>query len=103
MEDNTIFGIIQQTLAILEKEVGLAKSTLLASFDINNISQIESEHVQMFLSDVSPSRAKSMDDIFGALRNLNRYVNGYGLSGFPYAGLLTAPRAREGKIYPCMP
>ena len=28
MEDNTIFGIIQQTLAILEKEVGLAKSTL---------------------------------------------------------------------------
>lgn len=218
MEDNTIFGIIQQTLAILEKEVGLAKSTLdvvasrsfkpiseffkekqevyysadllneldqryqenlktgansrnvynlrtrgtrilrevyetgnfvwkgpvsksipvlpesfewiingladavrmemrsrdtlyivrrflllLASFDINNISQIESEHVQMFLSDVSQSRAKSMDDVVGALRKLNRYLTGSGLSGLPYAGLLMAPRAREGKIYPCMP
>lgn len=76
---------------------------LLASFDINKISQIESEHVQMFLSDVSQSRSKSMDDVVGALRKFNRYLIGAGLSGLPYAGLLMAPRAREGKIYPCMP
>lgn len=58
----------------------------------------------MFLSDVSQSRAKSMDDdVVGALRKLNRYLTGSGLSGLPYAGLLMAPRARERKIYPCMP
>jgi len=73
---------------------------LLANFDINNISQIESEHVQMFLSDISQSRAKSMDDVVGALRKLNRYLTGLGLSGLPYSGLLMAPRARERKIYP---
>lgn len=76
---------------------------LLTSFDINNISQIEPEHVQMFLSDVSQSRTKSMDDVVGALRKLDRYLTGSGLSGLPYAGLLMAPRARERKIYPCMP
>jgi integrase len=44
-----------------------------------------------------------MDDVIGALRKLDRYLVSYGMLGLPYAGLLMAPRARERKVYPCMP
>jgi len=76
---------------------------LLSDLGINCISQIKAEHVQMFLSDISQSRAKSMDEVVNSLRKLDHYLTGSGASGLPYAGLLMAPRARERKIYPCMP
>ena len=52
MEDNTIFGIIQQTLAILEKEVGLAKSTLdvVASRSFKPISEFFKEKQEVYYS-----------------------------------------------------
>jgi site-specific recombinase XerD len=75
----------------------------LANKGVSNISQIKAEHVRMFLSDISQSRAQSMDDVIGALRKLDRYITGSGMAGLPYAGLLMAPRARKRKIYPCMP
>ena len=76
---------------------------LLSSLDISCTSQIKVEHVQMFLSDISQSRAKSMDEVISSLRKLDHYLTGSGASGLPYAGLLMAPRARERKIYPWMP
>lgn len=75
----------------------------LSDFGINDISQVTAEHVQAFLSDISKSRAKSMDHVISSLRKMDRYLISSGLTGLPYAGLLMAPRAREGKIYPCMP
>jgi len=76
---------------------------LLANYGIKDITQIEADHIQMFLRDISRTRAKSMDDVIGALRKFDRYLTGSALPGLPYAGLLMAPRARERKIYPCMP
>jgi integrase len=76
---------------------------LLVSSGLDDVSQINADHVQMFLSNISKTRAKSMDDVVGALRKLDRYLIGTGRSGLPYAGLLMAPRARDRKIYPCMP
>jgi len=73
------------------------------SLGIGNISEIEAEHVQMFLNDISQSRSKSMDEVISALRKLDRYLVLSGSSGLPYAGLFMAPRARDRKIYPCMP
>ena len=70
---------------------------------ISDISQVAAGHVQAFLSDISKTRAKSMDDVVGALRRLDRYLTTSGMPGLPYAGLLMAPRARERKIYPHMP
>lgn len=75
----------------------------LSSFGITDISQVTSEHIQSFLSDVSKSRAKSMDEVISSLRKLDRYLTNAGMKGLPYAGLLMAPRARERNIYPCMP
>jgi len=75
----------------------------LTSLGIDDISQVKAEHVQMFLKDIFKTRSKSMDDVMGALRKLDRYLIGSGSPGLPYAGLLMAPRARDRKIYPCMP
>jgi len=44
-----------------------------------------------------------MDDVIDSLRKLDRYLIDSGMTGLPYAGLLMAPRARDKKIYPCMP
>ena len=57
----------------------------------------------MFLNEMSQTRAKGMEDVVGALRKLNRYLIETESSLLPYVGLLMAPRARERKIYPCMP
>jgi len=75
----------------------------LAGSGLNDISQIEAEHVQVFLGETSQTRPKSMDDVVGALRKLHRFLIESGLPGIPYAGLLMAPRARDRKVYPCMP
>ena len=75
----------------------------LTSYGIANISQIGADHIQMFLRDISQTRPKSMDDVVGALRKFDRYLIESTLPGLPYVGLLMAPRARERKIYPCMP
>ena len=50
MEDNTIIGIIQQALTILEKEVGLAKSTLdvVASRSFKPISEFFKEKQEVW-------------------------------------------------------
>ena len=76
---------------------------LLVSSGIDSIAQIEAEQIQMFLSEMSKSRAKGMEDVVGALRKLNRYLVESGSSVLPYVGLLMAPRARDRKIYPSMP
>ena len=70
---------------------------------INDISQVKAEHVQAFLGNISETRAKSMDDVIGSLRKLDRYLTATCVTGLPYAGLLMAPRARERRIYPYMP
>ena len=70
---------------------------------ISDISKIKPEHMQTFLNDISKSRRKSMDSVISSLRKLDRYLAASGLPGLPYAGLLMAPRARERKVYPCMP
>jgi integrase len=75
---------------------------LLTDTGINDITQVNAEHVQAFLSEVSKTRAKSMDDVIGVLRKLDRHLTSSGMVGLPYAGLLMAPRARERKIYPHM-
>ena len=75
----------------------------LTGFGISNISQVKAEHVQAFLSDISRSCAKSMDDVISSLRKLDRFLTVSGMARLPYAGLLMAPRSRERKIYPCMP
>jgi len=77
--------------------------SLLANLGINGISEITAEHIQVFLRDMAQTRTKSMDDVVGVLRKLDRYLVETGHLGLPYAGLLMAPRARERKIYPCMP
>ena len=74
----------------------------LANLGINNICEVKAEHIQAFLSSISKLRAKSMDQVISSLRILDRYLTDSGLPGLPYAGLLTAARAREKKIYPCM-
>jgi len=76
---------------------------LLDSLGISDISQINAEHVQMFLRDISKTRPNSMDDVVDALRKLDRYLLSREMPGLPYAGLLMAPRARERKIHQCMP
>lgn len=75
----------------------------LSDLGISDISQTKAEHVQTFLRNIAKSRAKSMDHVVSSLRKLDRYLTDSGMSGLPYAGLLMAPRARERKIYPCMP
>jgi len=75
----------------------------LTGLGINNIAQVKAEHIQAFLSDISKSRAKSMEHVIMSLRKLDRYLSKSGFSGLQYAGLLMAPRARERKIYPYMP
>ena len=74
----------------------------LADFGISHISQIQAEHIQTFLGNISKLRAKSMDHVISSLRKLDRYLIDSGKPGLPYASLLMAPRARERKIYPCM-
>ena len=69
---------------------------------LNDIIQVEAGHIQMFLSDISRSRPKSMDQVISSLRKLDYYLISSGVAGLPYAGLLMAPRARERKVYPCM-
>lgn len=76
---------------------------LLSNLEIHDVSQVEAEHIQAFLSDISNSRAKSMDQVISSLRKLDGYLVRSGMQGLPYAGLLMAPRARERKVYPCMP
>lgn len=76
---------------------------LLSSQGINDVSQASPVHIQMFLGDISKSRAKSMDAVITSLRRLDGYLVGSGGPGLPYAGLLMAPRVRERKIYPAMP
>lgn len=76
---------------------------LLSGLGIDDIAQVEVEHIQMFLSDISKSWAKSMDQVISSLRKLDYYLTRSGTQGLPYAGLLTAPRARDRKVYPCMP
>ena len=76
---------------------------LLYSLGIDNVAEAKPEHLQLFLKDISKTRSKSMDDVIDALRKLDRYLAGPGQPGLPYAGLLMAPRAREGKIHPHMP
>lgn len=44
---------------------------LLANSGINDISQVEAENVQAFLSDIFQTRANSMDDVVGALRKFH--------------------------------
>jgi len=75
----------------------------LAGLGISDISQAKAEHIQAFLNGISKSRAKSMDDVVGSLRALDRCLAGSGMPGIPYAGLLAVARARERKVYPCMP
>lgn len=75
----------------------------LSCLGIDDISQVGTEHIQMFLSDISKPRSKSMDQVISSLRKLDDYLNRSGMQGLPYAGLLMAPRARERKVYPCMP
>ena len=75
----------------------------LADSGISHISQVQAGHIQAFLSNISKLRAKSMDHVVSSLRKLDRYLIDSEMSGLPYAGLLMAPRARERKIYPCMP
>jgi len=75
----------------------------LSILGISDISQVEAEHIQVFLSDISKSRPKSMDQVITSLRKLDSYLTNSGMAGLPHAGLLMAPRARERKIYPCMP
>lgn len=76
---------------------------LLFFLGIDEISQVETGHIQMFLSDISKSRTKSMDQVICSLRKLDSYLTRSGMQGLPYSGLLMAPRARERKVYPCMP
>ena len=76
---------------------------LIVSSGIDSIAQIKAEQIQMFLNEMSQTRAKGMEDVIGALRKLNRYLIETESSFLPYVGLLMAPRARERKIYPCMP
>jgi integrase len=76
---------------------------LLTSSGIDSIAQIGVEHLQMFLSEMSQTRAKGMEDVIGALRKLHRYLIEYESLVLPYVGLLMAPRARDRKIYPYMP
>lgn len=75
----------------------------LSCLGIDDISQVETGHIQMFLSDISKSRSKSMEQVISSLRKLEDYLTRSGMQGLPYAGLLMAPRARERKVYPCMP
>jgi integrase len=75
----------------------------LSFLGIDDISQVETGHIQMFLSDISKSRTKSMDQVICSLRKLDSYLTRSGMQGLPYSGLLMAPRARERKVYPCMP
>jgi integrase len=75
----------------------------LADQNLCSIAQIKAEHMQAFLSDIAKSRPKSMDFVVSALRKLDRHLIASGTAGLPYAGLLMAPRARDRKIYPCMP
>lgn len=70
---------------------------------ITDVSQATPEHIQLFLSDISKSRSRSMDQVISSLRKLDYYLTTLGMQGLPYAGLLMAPRARDRKIYPCMP
>jgi phosphopantetheine adenylyltransferase len=76
---------------------------LLVSSGIDNIAQIEAEQIQIFLNEMAQTRAKGMEDVVGALRKLNRYLVESKSSSLPYVGLLIAPRARDRKVYPCMP
>jgi integrase len=75
----------------------------LTNVGITDISQVRAEHIQAFLTNLSPSRSKSMDDVIGSLRKLDRYLTNSGSSGLPHAGLLMSPRSREKRIYPYMP
>ena len=75
----------------------------LADAGLSDIHQVKVEHIQAFLSNISNSQTKSMEHVAGSLRKLDRYIAKSGLPGLPYAGLLTAVRARERKVYPCMP
>ena len=75
----------------------------LANSGISSIAQAGVEHIQAFLCDISQSRPKSMDDVIGSLRKMDQYLTDSGILGLPHAGLLMAPRARDRRIYPCMP
>jgi len=75
---------------------------LLTELGIHDISKVKAEHIQIFLSNIYHSWAKSMGNVVTSLRKLDRYLTKLGMQGLPYAGLLMAPRAREQNIYPCM-
>jgi len=67
--------------------------------DFSGINQLV---VRDFIVDISVYRPKSMDDVMTALRKFFLYLNERGFCEETFWMLLSAPRARDHKVRPCM-
>lgn len=70
--------------------------------DITDVSLITPDHLRNFIVEISSEKPKSMDDVMIALRKFFKFLNDRQYSSETFWMLLSAPRARSHKIYPCM-
>lgn len=69
---------------------------------IINISLITPNHLRNFIIVISSDKPKSMDDVMTALRKFFKFLNDKQYSTETFWMLLSAPRARSHKVFPCM-
>lgn len=69
---------------------------------ITDVSLITPNHLRNFIVEISSEKPKSMDDVMTALRKFFKFLNDMQYSTETFWMLLSAPRARSNKVYPCM-
>ena len=69
---------------------------------ITDISLITPNHLRNFIIVISSDKPKSMDDVMTALRKFFKFLNDKQHSTEPFWMLLSAPRSRSHKVFPCM-
>ena len=70
--------------------------------DITDVSLITPDHLRNFIIKISSEKPRSMDDVITALRKFFKFLNDRQYSTETFWMLLSAPRARSHKVYPCM-
>ncbi|MDO4556526.1 MAG: tyrosine-type recombinase/integrase [Lachnospiraceae bacterium] len=69
---------------------------------VTDISDILPEQVQKFMTSISKSRSKSMDDVIYALKSFFRYLCENGLYHENFWMLLASPRCRDHHVRECV-
>lgn len=105
--ENVLQGFIS-SLSCGAKRIGIYDSILrrflffINEQKLSDFSDIDQMTVRDFVVSIAPSKPKSMDDVMTALRRFFSYLNENSYSEDTFWMLLSAPRARDHRVRPCM-